>query len=182
MSTVPGPSWADHVAALHRLTARLAEESPDEYVASRPRDGADDAALRRAEERLGHPLDPQHAGLLRAADGWTQVVLDGDLLATDELGEGALWDRGSTLLDDVFLYAPSPGLPARDALYPVFVAPYERDVVAVRRDGPRTAGGHEVLWFSDELVAVWPDATQWWAALVHIARETLHYVSVRPDP
>ncbi len=38
-------------------------------------------------------------------------------------------------------------------------------------------GGHEVLWFANELVDRWLNVEQWWLACTELARQTLAYMS-----
>lgn len=169
--------WSVLLGDLGIVTTRLAQVAPAVYPLSAPRLGADDAALAAAERRLGHPLDPQHRELLAHGDGWPGAFLDGDVLGTRDLGQGPSWERAVTALDLFYESGPVDRLPARDRLYPVFVAPHQPDVMAIRLDGPLTDGGHEVLWFADDLVDRWPNVREWWRGCTEIARHTLAYVT-----
>ncbi|QAY62139.1 hypothetical protein ET495_01315 [Xylanimonas allomyrinae] len=60
-----------------------------------PHLGADDEAIAAAVARLGRPLDGQHETLLRFADGWEDGFQSGDLLSTDEPGQGPLWEHAN---------------------------------------------------------------------------------------
>ncbi|GIG41206.1 hypothetical protein [Cellulomonas phragmiteti] len=171
--------WSVMLGDLGIVTTQLAQAAPAVYPLSAPRMGADDDALDGAESRVGYLLDRQHRELLAHADGWPGAFLDGDVLGTRDIGQGPLWDRGGTALDLFYEYGPVDGLPARAQLYPVFVAPHQHDVMALRLDGPLTDGGHEVLWFANELVDRWPNVREWWLGCTEIARHTLAYVAGR---
>ncbi|UZN03052.1 hypothetical protein [Cellulomonas sp. S1-8] len=168
--------WNVLLGQLGIVTTQLAQVAPAVYPLSAPGMGANDETLAGAERRLGHPLDPQYRQLLGYGDGWPAAFLDGDMLGTRDLGHGPLWDRGVTALDLFYESGPVDELPDRAQLYPIFVAPYQQDVMALRLDGPLTNGGHEVLWFANELVDRWPNVHEWWLGCTEIARQTLAYV------
>jgi hypothetical protein len=168
--------WDVLLGELGVVATQTAQAAPGVYPLSAPRLGAHEESIDTAEERLGHPLDAGLRELLRHADGWPGAFLDGDVLGTRDLGTGPLWERGSLALAQFYEYGPVDGLPARDRLYPIFVAPHQQDVMALRLDGPVTDVGHEVLWFANELVDRWPDVSRWWVAGIEIARQTLDHV------
>ncbi|TFH71749.1 SMI1/KNR4 family protein [Cellulomonas sp. HD19AZ1] len=168
--------WDVLLGEMGIVATQISQAAPGVYPLSAPRLGADEESIKKAEERLGHPLDDGFRELLHHADGWPGAFLDGDVLGTRGLGMGPLWERGNAALDQFYEYGLVDGLPARDQLYPIFVAPHQQDVMALRLDGPMTEVGHEVLWFANELVDRWPDVSQWWFGGIEIARQTLDYV------
>ena len=133
--------WDVLLGELGVVATQIAQAAPGVYPLSAPRLGAHEESIDTAEERLGHPLDAGFRELLRHADGWPGAFFDGDVLGTRDLGTGPLWERGSLALDQFYEYGPVDGLPARDRLYPIFVAPHQQDVMALRLDGPGGAGG-----------------------------------------
>ncbi len=176
------PPWTVLLGELGIVTTQLNRLAPAVYPLSAPRLGADEQALADAESRLGRPIDPQLRQFLSQADGWPGAFLDGDVLGIRDLGQGPLWERARRALDLVYEYAPVDDLPERAALLPLFVAPHQHDVMAVRVDGPTEDGGHEVLWFANELVDRWPNVQQWWLACTEMARQTLAYASAAERP
>lgn len=172
--------WPHLLGDLGRVTTQLSLLVPHIYPLSAPHLGADEATLDATELRLGHALDPQHRELLRFGNGWPGAFLDGDVLGTEDLGQGPRWDQANAGLDLLYEYADTNVLPARNRLYPIFVAPHQPDIFAVRLDGPVTDGGHEVLWFANELIDRWANAHEWWLGAIRIAQQTLE--SVRSHP
>jgi hypothetical protein len=106
---------------------------------------ATDADIADAESRLGHPLDAQHAAILREGDGWPSAFAFGDILSTHELGTGRRWDRAQQML-----------------VYPIHVA--DTSVFVIDLAGPATDGGHPVYWLSSELLGDWENAHGYWLA------------------
>ena len=82
--TKPWP-WASLVRAAGGLKGVLAARGHGEVWGSPAPAGASDEQLYAVRQRWGVHLDPQHADLLRAADGWPQLMISLDLLSTDQL-------------------------------------------------------------------------------------------------
>lgn len=173
------PRWSARLGDLRIITTRLTQLAPGVFPLTAPHLGASDAAIVEAEARLGAPLDAEQAALLRTADGWPDAFLDGTVLGTADLGRGPLWQRAEALLDVAYAGGPSPTWPDRSDLTPIFVSPFQRDVMVIWRGGPVTSGSHPVLWFANDLVDRWPTVHDWWLAAVATAQRTLDDVAGR---
>jgi hypothetical protein len=123
---------------------------------------ATDADIADAESRLGHPLDAQHAAILREGDGWPSAFAFGDILSTHELGTGRRWDRAQQMLSVLYEDGPADGFPPRGSVYPIHVA--DTSVFVIDLAGPATDGGHPVYWLSSELLGDWENAHGYWLA------------------
>jgi hypothetical protein len=123
---------------------------------------ATDGDIAAAEQRLGHPLDAQHAAILREGDGWPSAFAFGDILSTAELGAGRRWEWAQQMLAAIYEDGPADGFPPRGSLYPIHVA--ETTVFAIDLAGPVTEGGHPVYWLSSELLGDWENAHGYWLA------------------
>jgi hypothetical protein len=123
---------------------------------------ATDADITAAERRLGHPLDAQHAAILREGDGWPNAFAFGDILSTHELGAGPRWVKAQEMLAVLYQDGPAVGFPARESCYPIHVS--DTAVFVVDLAGPVTDGGHPVHWLSSELLGTWENAHGYWLA------------------
>lgn len=170
------PTWDVLVDEMTVAAARLTRAAPDAFPTTAPRPGASEASIAAAVARLGLPLDAQHEALLRCADGWESAFLGGDLLSTEQLGAGELWARAQDSLDVFYAEGDSAGWPTRDELVPVHASSHDIDVVAVRRGGPLTDGGHPVVWFAGEVAGQWPDLRSWWRRVLVLQERSLAHV------
>lgn len=174
--------WDALLAHVNVARGRLAEVAPRVYPHTLPHVAAAPEQLGAAEARLGHPLDPLHRELLSYGNGWPHLVFAGDMLGTDDLGQGPRWRRAQELLDLYFDVCDTSELPARTELYPLFVSQHETDVMVVRRDGPLTAGGHEVMWLSSEVDGRWPNTLEWLLAVIELINTSADYMRRNPLP
>lgn len=145
-----------------RRTA-LAEASAGRvFGPSTPGPRATKSDIAGAEARLGHQLDAHHAALLREGNGYVDVFGFGDLLSTDDLGQGDRWAQAQEFLLNFYEFGPLDGSPLREGLYPFHVG--DEDVYVIDMGGARTDGGHPVLRLADQLVDQWPNAYEYWLA------------------
>ncbi len=154
--------WAELIGYSATLRSRLAEVDPQLSPMTMPRLAASEEQLAKAEQRLGTQLDAQHRALLRHGNGWPLFFTYTDLLSTDELGAGPLWDKAQELLDLFFSEAPTPAdFPARETLLPVAAGEDVTDVFALWTTGPQTRHGRPILWLAGEEVDRWPNMREW---------------------
>jgi len=140
------PPWPDLIAQMGTLR-RQVHEVNDIFPATLPHLAATEDQLAAAEARLGHPLDPQHREFLSYGNGWPDFYLGSSLLGTDELGHGPTWDDINRTLDAFYAALPQPApVPPRDQIYPISHAEDSSSIFAIWIHGPRTDGGHPVLW------------------------------------
>jgi len=127
-----------------------------------PHLGAREEQLAEAEQRLGIRLDGQHRDLLRHANGWPLFFTYTDLLGTDELGTGPLWQKGQELLELYYSEAPVPSdFPPHEELLLIAVGELVTDVFALWLGGPEANSGRPVLWLAGEEVDRWPNVREW---------------------
>ena len=172
------PSWKSVLKAV-ALAGEIASMVPGRVgagVRSVPHVGASEESLAAAAQRLGRPLDDQRAALLAMANGWELAFLSGNVLSTDELGQGRLWAEAQQALDAFYAEGDSAGWTPRDHLIPVHASPYDTDVMALWTEGPVTEGGHPILYFSGEIVDRWPNVYEWWLGMLLLQERSLAHV------
>ena len=178
MAESKGVAWPELIARMEVLNAEATKVLPQFFPASPASAGASTDGLAAAEARLGHALDPLHAELLLAANGWPHTVLvDGTLFGTDELGQAELWNvavEGIEIAYDEAAYGePGDEWPPQEEIYVIAAFPFERHIVAIWRNGPLTNGGHPVLWFDGEITERWDNVAQWWAGMLTSRRRVI---------
>ncbi|QAY64195.1 hypothetical protein ET495_14310 [Xylanimonas allomyrinae] len=136
------PWWEVMLGDMITSSLRITQVAPDIYPLSVPHLGADDEAVAAAVARLGRPLDGQHETLLRFANGWEDGFQSGDLLSTDELGQGPPWAHANQCLDVFYEEGGSDGWPPRDELCILHASAYDTDVMVLWLGGTVTEGGH----------------------------------------
>ena len=144
--------WEATVGELARLGIQRTQLDPERYPLTAPHLRATPEQIADAERRLGITLDDQYRSLLGTGNGWPSMILDADLLSTDELGQGPLWDAAWERLDILREDGPADLLPPRDELLPILVSEYQEDVMLLWLGGPVTDGSHPVLWYANELI------------------------------
>ncbi|WP_182111674.1 SMI1/KNR4 family protein [Actinotalea sp. JY-7876] len=171
MSQATARLWAAKIGQLAELRMRLDTVSPL-YPLTVPKLAATPADVAATEQRLGRPLDAQHAELLTFINGWDSMFGDISLLSLDHLGRSDLWRTGDMLLG--YLYGePPPGLPPREELDIIAVSQSQEDVFAVWRGGQLTDGGHPVIWFASELVETQDNVYEWLGAIIQYTERRL---------
>lgn len=174
--------WDALLAHLNVSRGRLAEVAPRVYPYTLPHVAATGEQLDAAEARIGHSLDPLYRELLGYGNGWPHLVLVGDMLGTDDFGQGPRWRRAQELLDVYFDVCDTSEIPARDQLYPIYVSQHENDVMVLRKEGLVTDGGHEVIWLSNEVDDRWPNTLEWWLACIELLNKSVDYFQRNPLP
>lgn len=169
--------WRILLGEIGETRLRLTDAAPAVFPLSAPHLGASAEQVAEAETRLGTTLDPQHRALLLIANGWPDLLLEGRLLSTEELGQGPVWAAASERLDLLYRESATAELPPRDELMPIFVSDYQPDVFAIWTRGPQTNEGHPVLWTAFELVDRWANVHEWWLALTAIAKRHLEQMN-----
>lgn len=142
------PPWPDLIAEMGLLRQRLSEVKPL-YPFTIPHVAATEEQLASAEARLGHALDPVHRAFLSYGNGWPDFYIDSDLLGTEDLGQGPIWERLQNDLDAFYasLEGPYHNVPPRDQIYPISFNPEEPSIFAIWTNGPASGnGGHPVAW------------------------------------
>src|SRR5690606_18653690 len=167
--------WDALIAHLASARHNLSQVAPEVYPLTIPHLAATPDQLAAAEARLGHALDPLYRELLGYGNGWPQLVFTGDMLGTDDLGQGPRWDQGQELLDLYYENCDTSQLPERDQLYPIYASQHDLNVMALRKDGPVTDGGHEVIWLYTEINGRWANSLQWWLACIEIINNATAY-------
>lgn len=170
------PSWEVLLGEMVASSMRLTQAAPEAFPLSVPHLGASPGSLAAAAQRLGHPLDVQHAALLALANGWERAFLSGDVLSADELGQGRLWAEAQQSLDSFYAEGDSAGWPPREELVPVHASPYDTDVMALWIGGPVTEGGHPVVSFAGEIIDRWPNVYEWWLGMLLLQERSLAHV------
>lgn len=170
--TTGQPWWEASVGDLARVSVQRTQLNPRLYPLTAPHVRATDEQVTDAETRLGTALDEQHRALLRTGNGWPDVFSFSDLLSTDELGQGPLWERANERLDVLYEDGDVSGWPPRDELMPFVVSPHDSDVFVIWTHGPTTEGGHPVLWIANELVDQWPNVYEWLLGMTELARRS----------
>lgn len=173
---IPAERWRALVGALADRRRPLSETAHDNPPRTLPGALPGPSALHDAEARLGFVLDPQHAALLREADGWAGFG-DGDLLAAADLGGGPLWQRANAILDRVYRDAPPGTCPPRAHVYPIHTS--DGRVAVVWRRGPGTDGGQPVLRLGGGSVEQWPNV---FAFCRHVLEQHEDRVDPLPAP
>ncbi|MGH3964634.1 MAG: SMI1/KNR4 family protein [Pseudonocardiaceae bacterium] len=154
--------WPELIGFSATLRQQLSELEPDLSPFTIPHLGATEEKLAEAEQRLGVKLDDQHRDLLGHTNGWPFFFTYTDLLSTDELGTGPLWQKGQELLGLYYSEGPVPSdFPPHGELLSIAVGESVTDVFALWMSGPETDGGHPVLWLAGEEVDRWPNVRQW---------------------
>jgi len=132
------------------------------YPMTYPRLAATAEQVAAAEDRIGFPLDDLHRRLLMLADGWHRMSLTMHLLPAEALGAPGLWQDCH---DHLKVFFSEVGDDVRfEQLHnvcPVGCNDQTDDIFLVRRDGPLTDGGHEVIWFADDIVQVFSNVIDW---------------------
>jgi len=164
--------WKAVIGLLARERVRLTQLRPDIYPLPAPHLGASDADVAAAVARVG-PLDAQHEGLLRQADGWPEAFMFGDVLSTAELGAGPLWDKATQSLRVFYEDGPSTGWPPLAELVLVHACEHDTDVTAVWMGGPLTDGGHPVYWIGGDIIDTYPNIYQWWLSMAEYAKRSV---------
>jgi hypothetical protein len=166
----PTESWGALVGEMLRRRIALEQAAPALYPMAPFGLRGTDADIAAAEERLGHPLDAQHAAVLREVDGWPDAFAHGDLLGTGDLGAGARWDDAMATLSIYDEDGPISGWPPRSAIYPIHLGGISMFVIDL--SGPVTDGGHPVYWLSNDLLDRWPNVREYWSAGFTILAQT----------
>lgn len=166
--------WDALIAHLGVARQKLAAASAEAFPFTVPHLAATPAQLEAAEARLGQPLDPLYRELLSYGNGWPQLAFNGDMLGTDDLGQGPVWDRGQELLDLYFENCDTSDLPPRDHLIPIYVSRHEMDVMVLSASSPVTNGGHEVIWLDTEIADRWDNVLEWWLACIELVNYLTH--------
>lgn len=174
--------WDALIAHLGVARQKLTAASAEAFPFTVPHLAATPAQLEAAEARLGQPLDPLYRELLSYGNGWPQLVFNGDMLGTDDLGQGPRWAHGHALLDLYYANGDTSELPDRDRVYPILVSPHDNDVMVLRTDGPISRGGHEVIWLGDDVVDRWENAFEWWLAMIELLKRGVAYYESNPLP
>jgi hypothetical protein len=155
-------SWAALTGEMLRRRLVLEQVSPRLYP-TQPfgvRGSEDD--IRAAQTRLGHPLDTQHAAVLREVNGWRDAFAHADLLSTHDLGAGPTWERATTMLRGFYEDGPAIDFPPRESIYPFHVG--ETDLFVIDTSGPLSDDGRPVFWLAGELLDSWPNVYEFWLA------------------
>jgi hypothetical protein len=150
---------------------------PGEYPLQKFGLRATDADIAAAEAQLDHPLDAQHSAILREFNGWGDAFAHADLLSTDELGQGPLWQQALTMLRGYYEDGPAIDFPPREAIYPFHVG--ENHLFVIDMAGPITDGGHPVHWLDGELLDTWPNAYHFWLAGFALLDRTIQRAATR---
>lgn len=173
--------WSELIGFSATLRRQLSELEPDLSPFTMPRLGATEESLAEAGQRLGVELDGQHRDLLRHVNGWPLFFTYTDLLGTDELGAGSLWQKGRELLDLYYLEAPVPSdFPARYELLPIAVGEMVTDVFVLWMNGPETDGGRPVLWLAGEEVDRWSNVREWLLSVNQYLQNDIVKLSANP--
>lgn len=140
------PPWPDLIAAMGQLREQVSQVDPG-FEFTIPHLAATPEQIAAAEQRLGHPLDPQHKEFLSSGNGWPEFYMGSALLGTEELGQGMAWAEVNDELDAFYSSLEDPAVvPPRDQIYPISFDPGGSTIFAIWKDGPVTDGGHPVLW------------------------------------
>lgn len=165
--------WDATVGMLGTSRMQLAMAAPDLYEFTAGHLAATDEQIQAAAARLGHPLDAQHEALLRKVNGWPDFVLDQDLLAADQLGQGPRHDFATQMLEVAYLEADVAAAPAREQILPISVSRDQIDVMAIATSGPTTEGGHRVYWFGPGVIQIWDNVYEWLLTAIEMNRQDL---------
>lgn len=172
-----GVTWQDLLVRMAVLNIEAVDRFPSIFPPTLAGIAASPEQVAEAEARLGHSLDPLHAELLRAGNGWPHTLLtDGTLFATDDLGGSELWNRaveGIKIAYDEL----ADQLPPRHEVYPIASFPFDRHIVAVWQGGPLTDGGHPVLWFDGGVTEQWDNIWEWWLSMLASRKRTIETIS-----
>ncbi|MGN8245780.1 SMI1/KNR4 family protein [Cellulomonas soli] len=170
------PWWEVMLGDMIKTGMRLTQVAPDAFPLSVPHLGATDQSIAAAASRLGGSLDGQLEALLRLADGWEMGFQMGNLLSSEELGQGPLWDEANQWLDAFYEEGDSASWPPRHELVPIHASPYDTDVMALWMGGPVTDGGHPVVYFYGEPIDQWPNLYEWWLRMLILQECSLEHV------
>lgn len=140
------PYWPDLIAEMGQLREQVSRIDDEMFPFTVPHVAANPDQLDAAEQRLGHPLDPQHRSFLSYGNGWPDFYLGSRLLSTEELGQGPHWAEAHEVLDALYDGADLSVLPPRADIYPFTVSEDTASVFAFWRGSALTDGGHTVLW------------------------------------
>lgn len=173
----PPASWEALAGEMLRRRIILEQTAPAIYPLQPFGYRASEADLASATTRLGHPLDTQHAELLKRVNGWPDIFANADLLGTGDLGQGERWARASQVLAACYEEGPATGFPPRGSIYPIHLA--EDSVFVIDMSGPVTEGGHPVHWLSGELLGTWENVYEFWLAGFTLLERTTSYAIAR---
>lgn len=169
------PSWAVLVDEALARRIRVAEVVPGLYPLEGPANPhATPDDLAGAQSRLAHPLNVEHAHLLERINGWTGGLPDGDLLGTDDLGHGPLWQQAHEVLSmhygiDAENRTPqttAPALPNRDVLTPFLVSEFNDDP----RVGVLDPNGVVHLFGDGSVLETWSSLREFWMGQIGMLR------------
>jgi len=170
------PWWEVMLGDMIKAGMQITQMAPDAFPLSVPHLGASDSSITAAQVRLGAALDGQLETLLRLADGWELAFLSGNLLSTDDLGQGPLWSEAQQCLDTFYAEGNSAGWPPRSELVPIHASPYDTDVMALWMGGSTTENGHPVIYFSGQPIDQWPNIYEWWLGMLVLQQKSLEYL------
>ena len=136
------------------------------YEMTYPRLAATPDQVEEAEQRVGFQFDDLHRRLLMFANGWYRMALSRHLLPTEAFGTPGLWQDSLDHLEIFFEEAgDDPRFADLHRAYPIATNDQTDDIFLVRHDGPLIDGGHEVIWFADDIVHVFSNVIDWMLAM-----------------
>ena len=173
--------WPELIGYSAILREQLSKLQPEINPFTVPHLGATGEQIRQAEARLGCPLDVQHRELLQHVNGWPLFFTHTDLLSTDELGQGPLWEKGQQMLDIFYEDGAIPaGYLARQDLMSIAVGEYVTDVFALWRTGPETNRGHLVLWLAGEEIQRFDNVRDWLLSVNQYLKNKIERLGAAP--
>lgn len=127
--------------------------------------------IMKAEQHLGHSLDPRYKAFLKCANGWQAFYQTVDLFGTQDLIGGARNAAGEfilSFLDDDVLNKSNT---TRADLLPIAATSLDRDLFTMTRPTSKTPG--IVIWFAGEEIDRFPNFDEFFLAMLEYNRKEL---------
>lgn len=133
-----------------------------------PELAATDVQITKAEQHLGHSIDPRYKAFLKCANGWPAFYQAVDLFGTDDLIGGLRNENAEfvfSFLDDITLKKSKV---KREELLPIAATKLDRDLFVITRPTSKSPGN--VIWFAGDEIDRFTTFDEFYLAMVEYNR------------
>ena len=150
------PNWKVLVSRIREAQTEINWLLPYRDAGLVPNPGASEAAIRRAELRVGRRLPPSYRAFLRYSDGWTRFFEGATLLGTSSLGRRTYTELARAACEAAETPVPQVGPPAPWSARSRLLVPFGIDLQATTLFAfnaavVRSDGEYEVIAWINEI-------------------------------
>jgi hypothetical protein len=136
-----------------------------------PELAATNEQITKAEQHLGHLLDPRYKAFLKCANGWPAFYQSVDLFGVEDLNGGIKHECGEFQLGHLNDTVLDKSRIKRQELLPIGATSYDRDLFVITRPNAQMPG--VVIWFAGEEIDRFFDFDEFFLAMVEYNRREL---------